>query len=300
MSFAIDDFRKTLTWNDTVSRAEIEETVATLRMLDTEAESKSKKQLGLGCSGLVLGVLIGATALGASYPILAVIGALVLIGGVWLLISSRKWKRQDVENRRYELIDTLSRLLSTDMASDATFELQSDFGKAQSTSHCVKQGKVGVWKVKYFAQPWLRLCGRLLDGTQFTIQSVDKVQQRHKSYRSRSGKHKTKTKYKHGAEFILHLRFKPHRYPNVAALDSRALDAVQLPGAVELKKLRVSDNNISTRVALRGVWGEGPKQKSDFRSIDGSSIVIGMLLSSYQILNMSKAIEFRKSRGAGQ
>ncbi len=127
-----------------------------------------------------------------------------------------RWARSrlNLENRRYELAERIIRFLGRDSRPDAEVSLQLDLQRPNIKRKAVRNGQVGPWKVTYYTDPWLRLQGRLLDGTAYRLTAIEKHQLRSKTYRSRSGKMKSKSKTKSASELIVGVRVKSRRYPS--------------------------------------------------------------------------------------
>ena len=93
--------------------------------------------------------------------------------------------------------------------------------------------------MKYYIDSWLRVRGRLLDGTSYRLSAIEKHQHRSKTTRGRSGKMKSKSKTKSASELIVGLKVKTRRYPGLHELAKAAQGAVKLPEWASLKAYRV-------------------------------------------------------------
>ncbi|MCZ7648689.1 MAG: hypothetical protein M5U26_26105 [Planctomycetota bacterium] len=229
MPLNLDAFKSSLIYQtaDTVNSIRLD--VAELRKLDKYKESKQAKWTWLGCMGLLAVFItgIGSIFLPLLLPLLAVAGVVTVVSFVIRSIH----KRLNYENRRYELLDKVLGLIGKDAAKDEKLDVRLDLRPAEHKDKFVRQGQVGVWKVKYYEDPWLELEGRLLDGTRFRLTMIEKCQARSCWKRGRSGKSKYKSKKKSAAESALLLRFKPGRYAAMERIGSELAGAVQLPPA---------------------------------------------------------------------
>ena len=166
----------------------------------------------------------------------------------------------------------------------------------------VSSGKAGSWSVKYYQDPWLQLSGRFLAGTSFTLTKTDLLQKRSKTKQSRSGKLKYKSKTKEGLEVELLLRFKPEKYRHMATLQADASEAIQLPNRnVIVKRLRHTDRSIGLKIAHKGGWhapGNEEGGRGRAAGLDMTQTIAMMMLSLYQVLQLSKAIDKSAAGGA--
>ena len=124
-----------------------------------------------------------------------------------------------------------------------------------------------------------------------------------KRKRSRSGKIKFKSKTKKGFEAELLLRFKPDKYRHMATLKADAAEAIQVPEPVVVKRVRFDDRAIGVKVAHKGEWRASPVDGDRERGeagADATRTLAMMMLSLYQVLQLSKAIDKDAASGAGK
>lgn len=256
-----------------------------------ELDKTSEKQKLTGC----LFALAGGAAVVAGLVMIdsqrstSVLGWLLGITGfglcVWGLVSRGKAASTDFEDRRYQLLDRMTRLIGVDMAPNAVLDLTLNLERVDSKHKLVTKGKAGIWNVDYYEDPWLKLRGQLQDGTRFTLEFTEKYQYRHRKKRSASGKIKHKSKTKSATQAVVSLKSKEKRYPDAGQLGKQARGALQLPQATQVKELSSQDNILTLKTARKGDW-----------SVDSSTnLLSSMLLSLYQVLNLSKKISKSQS-----
>jgi hypothetical protein len=307
MALDLQEFKKTLIYELEGPVTEVQRDVPRLRLVDKHFEKLAFRALMVALV-LSLATIIGGVATfmafdsRAEHPEIpgAVTVALLIATIVSWIVRSRR-KRLDTEDRRYELVGQLLRLLKTDMAADATVNVRLDLGPADARAKFDREGEAGPWSVKYYVDPWLQLRGRLLDGTRFLVTMIEKTQHRSRWKRSASGKMKRKTKTKSGSEASLLLKIKPSRHPALQKLGSDANGALQLPPEVQPKDLQVTAEGIVLKTRLDPEWVvPGPNEREeDMTGPSGPHAVAMMFLSLYQILNLSKAIG-KKAAAGGQ
>jgi len=285
-------FQQTLVYEREADAGTLLEDLDQISHLDDVAEQQQRKWLiitltVIGAAGLA------AFSFAASDHVPGAVGAAAvgLIAAGFCGFQYRRYRRCNVEDRRYMLASQLLELLRVDMDEDAQIDTYLDLRPVHDRSKLVNKGHVGAWKVKFFEDPWFQLSGRFLDGTGFELTQTDLHQARSKTKRSRSGKLKHKSKTKSAFRAELRLRFKPAKYRHMAALKAEAEEAVQLPSGVELKRLRYNDREIGLRVASKSEWSVRQGSKLLSRGVDGTRALSMMFLSLFQILNLSKAIQ---------
>lgn len=218
-------------------------------------------------------------ALGGSLIGLGVLSASVCQFVKWTYL------RWDLEDFRYELLLELVRLLQTDMAQDAQFQVKVDFSPHNSKQFFMHKGVAGHWTVKYYAHPWFEISGQLLDGSKFQVALLEKQQDRHRYKTNARGKTKLKTKTKNGGEATVSLRIKPRRYPRFAQTCQIVQHAVRLPSGA-LTKGVVADGDRLTVRAKHGpeFYDSDPAGAARRRG----ELVATMMLSCYHVLNQSR------------
>lgn len=282
----VEQLSKSRRFQGQLTTQQLTSSLADLEDLDKTSEKKKTTGSLLIFGGIVLLVVGVVVAFGVEMPMLGGACAIAGIGIViWGIIIRSAAGRTDFEDRRYQLLGQLTRLLSADMDPDATIDVQLDLDKVNAGNKLVRKGKAGPWNVKFYEDTWLSLRGQLLDGTRFTVSLTEKHQDRSRTKRSASGKLKHKSKTKSGVLAIVSLKPKEKRYPNAGQLGAQARGAVQLPQMVELKDLSTRDNVLTLKAASKTGWTVE----------SGVQLLSQMLLSLYQVLNLSRQIDKAQS-----
>ena len=249
--------------------------------LDGKAEKKIKIGLIIGIIGVALtifGIYLAAQPGGTA--VVLIIGFIAAIGGFVFMGLNRG---DNIEDRRYQLLNNLLPLLATDIDTGG-FTVDLDITSPTKGSKFTHKGTRGHWNVKFFRDPWLTLSGRLMDGTRFQLVVADLVQKRSRWKTSRSGKRKHKTKTKRGSEFHLQLRYKPERYGAVDQIGEDAAGALQLPPGMSVKRLDCAGDHFSLRVGYKGTEWTGEPDS-------GPHMVAMLFLGAYQVLNLGRKMQ---------
>jgi len=282
MSDLLEQLSSTRTYQGQLTKQELSQSLAALETLDKESEKK--KQLGCLISlGSLFGSISGFVfAVPGQTPLLGwPVTLLGLAGLVWGLVQRSSAGKTDFEDRRYQLLDRVTRLLGVDMSADSLLQVQLDLQPVDHSGKKVGKGKVGVWNVDYYEDPWLNIQGQLLDGTRFTAGLTEKYQYRHRKKYSASGKIKHKSKTKTALQAVVSVKPKEKRYPGAGQLGQQAHGAVQVPATAQVKSLSVRENVLALKTASRGDW-----------TVDATTHLLSqMLLSLYQVLNLSRKID---------
>lgn len=287
MSGLIEQLSSNRNFQGQLSVEELSRSLVDLAQLDKTSEKQKLTgyQVALAGGAAVVGgfmVIVGEFGSPVFGWALGIIGAGMLL---WGSVSRGKAETTDFEDRRYQLVDRLNRLIGVDMAPNAELDLTLNLESVGMEHKLVNKGKAGIWNVDYYEDPWLKLRGQLLDGTRFTLELTEKYQYRHRKKRSASGKIKHKSKTKSAIQAIVSLKPKEKRYPDAGELGQQARGALQLPQATQVKELSAHDNVLTLKTARKGDWNVSS-------SID---LLSGMLLSLYQVLNLSRKIGKSKS-----
>jgi hypothetical protein len=262
----------------------MDEDLSTISNLDNEAEIQKKKWTKLlivSVVALLLSWFLGPTLGVAQYALLGASFFLLVTSGVKLFTEGK----MDTEDRRYELVQEMLKLISSDIDDGTPLKLHMNLNKPNRKENADGEASVYGWKVKYYRDPWLEVRGRFLDGTKFQVMALEKYQHRSKWKTSASGKKKHKTKTKTATEFIINLRFKSTRYPNMEALTEKARGAVKLPSGLLIKSVELSAGQASLRTNTKTTWHG---VESDEPGLNASHGLASMFLSLYQILNLSR------------
>lgn len=273
-----------------------------------EHEREAAKHGLIGAAVMMggIGICVGGGLVGDTLGTgIIVVGAICAFAGfvymVMSIITKFKNAKFNLDDKRYECLGGLLKLLSADTAKDANVAAAIDFGNDIRDDLLLRIGKVGPWEVKYYESAWFSLTGQLLDGTKYSISIKEKIQQRSKSKISASGKHKVKHKSKSGEEISLRVRVKAKRYPNLADVAADAQAAVQLPNYAAVKSFKFDATDIALTVSIRD---ELSQQHNLWRSVKSNApekvaeqvnervqLIAMMMLSVYQVLNKTKVVQ---------
>jgi len=276
--------------------------ITAMRDLDAESEElerKGRKIAVFSGVGVALGVIMIVAGMAfVTSPAIFIPGVLIGIGGIiGLIFGIQKKKthgRLNLENRRYEVPAKLLGLLRADAKPGEPMSCHIDFDDHNAKRKLVREGKAGHWNVKYFISRWLDINGRLADSTKYSLAMLVKHQDRHRTKRSASGKLKHKSKSKTSQEYIVKLKVKATKYPQLKELlsdvSAKASAAVRLPQEATVKSLEVSEDGLSLAVTIpRGFTATDSNETKVIQKT--VEVVTSMLLSLYQILNLCKAID---------
>ncbi len=268
-----------------------------LRDYDTQIEARVRTHGRSSCLLWVLTVAAGAAAV-VIWP-LAILAVLLLIAAV---VFSVKWGRAsklDLENRRYELVAQLLELVGRDSDWSQPLHVYLDLRPADHGSKLQSTHEQSPWTIQTFIDPFMSLEGTLGDGTRYKLGATERRRIRSGWKRGSSGKlkHKTKTKSKYRFEVDLIVRTKKH--PRLEIIAASGHGAVQLPPFVQPKKLKCKKGVLHLEVSLPSEWDEtaGDTQVAAMTT-RASPIFAAMLLSTYQIVTLSKQVAKQATRGS--
>jgi hypothetical protein len=215
-------------------------------------------------------------------------GVLLAVAGVVAFLLRALFSRLNLENRRYELVTRLVRLLQADTAPQEPMTVELDFRPATHSDKFAGEGTTRTgWSVKSYVDRWLSLQTRLLDGTQLRVEMFERTSKRSRTRPSRSGKLKTKYRTVSDALVRVRLQVKPEKYQHLERLESRSWDAVKIPLGTRLKSLAVEEARLEMTVLMKGAWGV----ENEPVEVNAVQVVAMSLLSLYQLLNLSRAID---------
>lgn len=292
MAFDVEQFKKTLIYESQGPAIDLLADLDSLGELDKHNEAVAKRWLQAGGLTIVaaLAVFIAGLVLETSWMLVTAVGVLAL--GIAAFVIRMRFSRLDTEDRRYQLLGTVVRLLQTDLADDQELRVTLDLSRPKQKHKLERKGHVGHWNVEYYEDPWLKMTTRLLDGTTCQLQVTEHFQYRHRWARSASGKSKHKSKTKSATRAALRLKVRAKKYPGLGELAGSAQEAVQLPPTVMLKSLRVESPYLALQVATKEPWGVGTTEKPlEPLVTEGSEIVAMMFMSLYQVLNLARKME---------
>ncbi|RKG68025.1 hypothetical protein D7W79_34685 [Corallococcus exercitus] len=231
----------------------------------------------------------------------------LLVGGILTLVASSMGSEFDsplsasswpeerfvapYKEQRRLLVATVLQRFQVDLVQDAPVDVTLDLTLPLDDRKRVHRGKHGTGTREDFVDPWLSLQGRFADGTQLQLSVVEQVRLVHRT-KVLPLKVKTKRKRSGVSLMTVALRVKPERHPGLAAMESRARDAVRLPPGARLKRVRVAEDRAELRVLLDEDWvvqaPRTPRPQGSSKP-DASRTATMMLLSLYQVLNHSSS-----------
>jgi hypothetical protein len=248
------------------------------------------KTIMIVCIVATLPAIFVAVAVPALFPLpLAAVAGAVVTG----ILFGRTPRFDD---RQFDATERIIRLVMADTVADAPLHLRLDMRPHTTSDKLAGEGQAGDWKVKYYLSPWLTLAGRFLDGSRFDIRLLTRFQARRKWKRSRSGKRKLKHKSKESLRVYVGLRIKPDKYAHVGQITQEAAAAVQLPPGVALHGVNFAADSLELTADVRE-WDATAQDAASSDKVSAPHLVALMLLSLYQVLNLSKAID-KKGRAA--
>jgi len=280
--------RDTLHYAAQGSAAELMMDLGQLAILDKNSE-KLQKKWGWFSAGGCLVVFVGIP-LGI---LLVPLFALCVLGLVFFIVAIGrygKFKKTNLEDRRYQLAARVVRLLSADVDPNAPMKLSIGLGSTERKECAVGQNNVMGWDVTYYRDAWLSVAGKLADGSSFKLDQVELLQVRKKRKVNYRGKVKHKRKDKHGLLCTLTLKYKDSRYPAMATLAGSAFQAVQLPHGAMLKQLTPQPGSLALKVTSKVPWTVPQPGAQAYQELNAMDLVAMMFLSAYQVLNLAKRV----------
>ncbi|MGA2496924.1 MAG: hypothetical protein ABSH20_04245 [Tepidisphaeraceae bacterium] len=249
------------------------------------AATRSKwKTLMIVCIAVVIPLIFVAAVVPPLFPLpLAAVAGAIVFGILFFRIP-----RYDL--RQFDAAEQIIKLVSVDAAADAPLHLHLDMRPHEMPEKLTGEGKAAAWDVKYYVSPWFTLAGRFLDGSRFDLRLITRFQARKKWKRSRSGKSKLKRKTKESLRTYVGLRIKAEKYVHVEKLAQGAAPAVKLPPEVRLHHLGIAAESLDLTVDANG-WTATAPEVIPAGQVNAPHLVALMLLSLYQVLNLSKAID---------
>ena len=292
MAYDFDRLRFERVYRTTAPVPVVMADLGAMRDFNAEVDRRQKawKRRGRICGFSALGAFFGMfLLLPLGFGGVAIGVALVLFLAMCICQSlASQLLKLDLQDRRHELVTRILQRLRKDIAPDEPVTVELDFHPTQDKKNLADKGSVGQWRTESFAQRWLTLQVRLMDGTHLRLGMEERLQLRSRTKRNRRGKYKTKNKQKGAALLHVQLRVKPERYPQLARLDARARKAVRLPEYVSLVRLEVAEDRLSLRSRMPLDWEAGARVSPV--SCDAPRAAVMSLLSLYQVLNYATSL----------
>lgn len=300
MPLDLDAFKSTQIYSTKASAETIVADIDKIRQLDKETEASLTQWLIVIIAGVVVTIGCVVALIMTEFSLTLFLAPLAVIGlGAAIFGGIMRWQigHLDFEDRRYELIERLVTMLGRDMPKGDSFDLQLDLRTPEHAEKYVNEGYQGPWQVKYYVDSWLKLRGRFLDGTSFTLVAIEKFQARGK-WGGRRG-NKWKTKNRSATDMILTLKPKGEKYAMLSAVTGDMYGALRLPPWTQLKMLNEEEGGICLRVGAKTEWEVPPANgQPPAIGFSGVDMVASMFLSVYQVLNLVKAMQ--KAQGGGK
>lgn len=298
MPIELEKFRKQLIYQETAPIKVITTDLDDLAALDQLAELKQKKYgrkaLYYFLAGLALIILIIILfVLSIEIEFLSIVIILLFLACIGLIVTwiyylsmMFKFARLNISNNRYEVTKKILAMLARDIERKYAVSLKLNFNqtevnenKKDTIPHPYKSG----WKIDFYENEWLTIRGKFLDNSRFSLTTTEILKKQYGWKRGSSGKNKYKSKTKPvGLEINLNLTYPQRRYGAVKILKNEVINAVQLPEASSLKRLKVTDKFIYIGVIILPDLAEN--QDAIYQT------VTSMFLSIYQVLNLAKTI----------
>ncbi|PTL78918.1 hypothetical protein [Vitiosangium sp. GDMCC 1.1324] len=293
----LDKFRRERTYRTQAPGSQVLKDLDVLRNLDTHHERLQQQTGHVGCGALLAAVALLILVFNTNafeeptlHPVAAWGSGLLLVTGVIAFILRFRHARLNLEDRRYQLATRLVQMIQADTAPEELMTVEIDLRPATDSDKLSGKGKTpGGWDVKHYVDRWLSLQGRLMDGTHLRVEMTERTDQRSRTKRSRSGKYKTKSKTQSDALVRVRLQVKPEKYQHLGRLGARARNAVQLPQGTRLRALSVEEDRLDMTILVSQSWSADNKPPM----VNGVQVVAMSLLSLYQLLHLSRAIDKR-------
>lgn len=189
----------------------------------------------LGTFAIISGILsffgiFAIAGLAEDYPIVIALEVVMILATIVFLFIRWRLSKIDIHNNLREFVVPVVNLIGQDMAADQKIDLNLDLrGKLlDSKLKDTRKDNPGWFSypkttTRIYEDPWFKLTGALVDGSRLAISVADMVTRIDRTYRSRSNKIKSKTKYKIKHEILASLAL---RHKNYAIADESQLAAL--------------------------------------------------------------------------
>ena len=288
MAIDLTQFKRSHCCQGTATAAEITETLKQIRQFDAKSEGSRRLMRWMMLFSFLLIIAGVGGGIALTNPILFFVALGAGIVFVLLIIVHTSTGKNDLPNRRYELLEDVIGVVRRDMPKDAPLNVSLDLAPPHAKRKKTRQDKVKDWNVTYYDDPWLKLSGKFADGTDFEIAMLERYQARKKWARSRSGKSKLKTKSKSATLTSVNIYPKQKKYANLSQVANQIRAHVQLPQWSRVKKAEVDSKSLKLTSVTTVAWSV--KRTDPKTEFDGKHLVVLSLLSLYQVLNVSKSL----------
>ncbi len=274
------DFRQTLVYQTIGSPAQIQQDLLGLQSLDREAERKRViwTMLTIASAAFTVFCLLKLILSGVPDPLVSTCLVLGVAGTVATGIMSAKYRRLDLDNRRYRLTREVMRYLAADMMPGRMLDIKIDFNSYQNQRYQTGGSSAGT----LYAVPWLAMKGTLADGNRFRL-SVTQIVKR----KSRAKRKYTKVREAFREKIQLAIRPRRGRYTGLERMKDLIRSAT-LPAGLQRMNAACSAERIAIVAVtdchrrVKGRYGvEG--QDADQLTSDQHSI-LGLFIACYHCL----------------
>ena len=271
---------------------QVKAVLSELRSYDKKVERSSSFWLAIASLGVVAMLAAGMWGLWESTDVRINYTPMVLLGAVglvWLVLFGALSTNTgiNVEDRRYELAESVLNMLSRDISKDERIRLNLKLYPVTASHNLLKTIKArskSGWNISLYADKWMQMQGVLLDGTKFSLAMTETRQARSRYKRSRSGKTKFKQKSKGASEVLLRLKVKSKKYPSIQDIEPD----FKLAKGAQIKKSKISND----RIAITAIWQQ-PKRRGEATSTIPKHDLAGcaslLFLGAYRSLNTARA-----------
>lgn len=254
-------FNETLVYEQKATCNQLAQELAVVSAFDQEAERQSKRWGGwlaayvVGTILSIFAVFFAANTKVMPVVIVVVVAAIACVfGAIYCGRHWLKWSRRNIENRRYELLSELIRLLSIDIGPQTPVEVVlngNDYHKPEYLS-VPMDGSFSAAGTNAYRLPWLSVSGEFLDGNRFELTATQYVKRKERRKRKY-----TKVKEAVRERVEVELRCKRQRYSGWDRLPY-VLRSIKLPLPLSSWDLQVNQDRVTlTGWTARGVTVTG-------------------------------------------
>lgn len=174
--------------------------------------------------------IFAIAGLADDFPPIILIEILLLAMMILTLILRWRLGKVDIHNNLREFVVPIVNLIGQDMAADRKITLDLDLRGKTLASKLIDtrkddQGWLSYPKIttSIYEDPWFNMTGELIDGSKVMLTVDDQITRIDRTYRSRSNKIKSKTKYKVKNAIKASLALKHKNYAVATAADVEIL-----------------------------------------------------------------------------
>jgi hypothetical protein len=171
------------------------------------------------------------------------------------------------------------RLFGCDMGKGALLQLSLDLSAHNKKAKLTHKNKQGPWTISHYYDPWLRMSGKMTDGTRFNLLVAERFQSRYRPHKRKSIRERSTT--------ITTVKFlaKPGTNCQLNRIRNKAGSLVGLPTWATLKTLEISNTSLKLTASTSEKWSFGAKPVKG--SVDFLELIALAMLSLYEILNLA-------------